>query len=53
MLQSSLPTVIYDTGFTDRQPGHLPKIGSGDGSCTRLNEFMRLASVHWSSSPQF
>ena len=25
MLQSSLPTVIFDTGFTDRQPEHLPK----------------------------
>src|SRR5258708_34256491 len=25
MLQSSLPTVICDTGFTDRQPEHLPK----------------------------
>ena len=25
MLQSSLPTVICDTGFTDRQPGHLPE----------------------------
>ena len=24
MLQSSLPTVIFDTGFTDRQPEHLP-----------------------------
>ena len=35
MLQSSLPTVICDTGFTDRQPDHLPEIGSGDGSCTR------------------
>src|SRR5580765_2877781 len=26
MLQSSLPTVIFDTGFTDRQPEHLPKL---------------------------
>ena len=25
MLQSSLPTVICDTGFTDRQPEHLPR----------------------------
>ncbi len=25
MLQSSLPTVVFDTGFTDRQPEHLPK----------------------------
>jgi len=24
MLQSSLPTVIFDAGFTDRQPEHLP-----------------------------
>jgi len=24
MLQSSLPTVIFDTGFTDQQPEHLP-----------------------------
>ena len=27
MLQSSLPTFICDTGFTGRQPDHLPKIG--------------------------
>ena len=26
MLQSSLPTVIFDTGFTDRQPEHLPRL---------------------------
>ena len=26
MLQSSLPTVVFDTGFTDRQPEHLPSI---------------------------
>ena len=25
MLQSSLPTVVKDTGFTGRQPEHLPK----------------------------
>ena len=25
MLQSSLPTVVCDTGFTDRQPEHLPR----------------------------
>ncbi len=25
MLQSSLPTVVCDSGFTDRQPEHLPK----------------------------
>jgi hypothetical protein len=24
MLQSSLPTLFCDTGFTDRQPEHLP-----------------------------
>ena len=34
MLQSSLPTVIFDTGFTDRQPEHLPEIGRGGGSRT-------------------
>ena len=33
MLQSSLPTVVCDAGFTGRQPGHLPGIGSGGGSC--------------------
>jgi hypothetical protein len=26
--------------------------GSGSGSCTHLNEFMRLISVHWSSFPR-
>jgi hypothetical protein len=46
MLQSSLPTVICDTGFTDRQPDHLPGIGSGGGNHTRLKKFMRLLSVH-------
>src|SRR2546423_20458 len=25
MLQSSLPTFVFDTGFTDRQPEHLPR----------------------------
>jgi hypothetical protein len=24
MLQSSLPAFVFDTGFTDRQPEHLP-----------------------------
>ena len=31
MLQSSLPTVVFDTGFTDRQPEHLPKLVAGAG----------------------
>ena len=31
MLQSSLPTFVFDTGFTDRQPGHLPKLAAGVG----------------------
>ncbi len=32
MLQSSLPTVIFDTGFTDRQPDRLPlKLVAGVG----------------------
>ena len=57
MLQSSLPTVIYDTGFTDRQPDRFPwwpyaSSGSGSGSHTHLKKFMRLLSVHWSSFPQ-
>ncbi len=30
MLQSSLPTVVLDTGFTDRQPDHLPFEYSGN-----------------------
>ena len=34
MLQSLLPAFVLDTGFTDRQPGHLPEFGSGGGSCT-------------------
>ena len=28
------------------------EIGSAGGSHTHLKEFMRLLSVHWSSSPQ-
>src|SRR5216110_2834093 len=31
MLQSSLPTVICDTGFTGRQPEHLPRLVAGVG----------------------
>ena len=43
MLQSSLPTVVCDTGFTDRQPEHLPQIGSGVGVAPTEAELMRLA----------
>src|SRR5215472_9197206 len=43
--------IFFDTGFTDQQPDRLPKIGSGSGSRTHLNEFMRLISVLWSSFP--
>ena len=43
MLQSSLPTVICDTGFTDRQPGHLPKLVAGVGVAPTEAELMRLA----------
>ena len=31
MLQSSLPAIVCDTGFTDRQPEHLPKVVAGAG----------------------
>ena len=41
MLQSSLPTVICDTGFTDRQPEHLPKLVAGVGVAP-TEKFMRL-----------
>jgi len=44
MLQSSLPTVVCDTGFTDRQPEHLPN-GSGGRNYTGLKRFMRPSSV--------
>ena len=43
MLQSSLPTVICDTGFTDRQPEHLPKLVAGVGVAPTEAELMRLA----------
>ena len=43
MLQSSLPTVVCDTGFTDRQPEHLPKLVAGVGVAPTEAEFMRLA----------
>ncbi len=44
MLQSSLPTLVKDAGFTDRQPEHLP-IGSGGRNYTGLKRFMRPSSV--------
>ena len=43
MLQSSLPTVVCDTGFTDRQPEHLPKLVAGVGVAPTEAELMRLA----------
>ena len=43
MLQSSLPTVVCDTGFTDRQPEHLLKLVTGVGVAPTEAEFMRLA----------
>ena len=42
MLQSSLPTVVCDTGFTDRQPEHLPKLVAGVGVAPTEAELMRL-----------
>ena len=52
-LQSSLPDLFCDTRFTVGQPDHFLYIyGSGSGSHTHLKKFMRLLSVHWSSSPQ-
>ena len=43
MLQSSLPTVICDAGFTDRQPEHLPELVAGVGVAPTEAELMRLA----------
>jgi hypothetical protein len=43
MLQSSLPTVDCDTGFTDRQPEHFPKLVAGVGVAPTKAELMRLA----------
>jgi hypothetical protein len=43
MLQSSLPTVVCDTGFTDRQPEHLSKLVAGVGVAPTKAELMRLA----------
>ena len=43
MLQSSLPTVVFDAGFTDRQPEHLPKLEAGVGVAPTEAELMRLA----------
>jgi hypothetical protein len=42
MLQSSLPTVVCDTGLTDRQPEHLPKLVAGVGVAPTEVELMRL-----------
>src|SRR5262249_21143696 len=33
-------SLFDDIGFTDRQPDHLPLIGSGSGSHTHLKKFM-------------
>ena len=43
MLQSSLPTAIYDTGFTGRQPERLPKLVAGVGVAPTEAELMSLA----------
>jgi hypothetical protein len=48
MLQSSLPTIIFDTGFTDRQPEHLPDghvqtLVAGVGVAPTEAELMKLA----------
>jgi len=43
MLQSSLPTFVFDTGFTDRQPDHFPKLVAGVGVAPTEVELMRLA----------
>ena len=42
MLQSSLPTFVCDTGFTDRQPEHLPNLVAGVGVAPTEVELMRL-----------
>ncbi len=43
MLQSSLPTVICDTGFTDRQPEHLPKMQSS--KCGMRNQTVGYSTL--------
>ena len=43
MLQSSLPTFVFDAGFTDRQPEHLPRLVAGVGVAPTEAELMRLA----------
>ena len=42
-LQSSLPTFVCDTGFTDRQPDHFPEMVAGVGVAPTEAELMRLA----------
>jgi hypothetical protein len=34
---------LKDTGFTDRQPGHFPKVVAGVGVAPTEAELMRLA----------
>ena len=43
MLQSSLPTVVFDTRFTGWQPEHLPRLVAGVGVAPTEAELMRLA----------
>ena len=50
MLQSSLPTIVCDTGFTDRPPEHLPKKLEAGVGVAPTAELMRLARI--SFSPQ-
>ena len=43
MLQSSLPTVVFDTDFTDRQSEHLPRLVAGVGVAPTEAKLMKLA----------
>lgn len=59
MLQSSLPTAIFDTGFTDRQPEHLPNWLRGQESHlpkpdyeTVLCALVEFPAMKWPAEPK-
>jgi hypothetical protein len=49
MLQSSLPTVVFDTGFTDRQSEHLPLGNPKEARGSNAESRFSLRRLVWDS----
>jgi len=52
MLQSSLPTVVKDTGFTGRQPEHLPKLACRAVARSRQEYMRAVARLRFATARQ-